>query len=513
MAVSDHLPRTARWKCRVVTSDPVTQRIEIVLGDGAVRQVNPQSIDRWPIEGEVWTVYQENQSWILGQRWADDTEEFKTSDLTPGDMRLDSNVIYDADGHRVVVGKLDDLAQGKTLTWDATEGAFVAGFPESGGGVAFVQTIGDGTARVFNIAHGMGTFNVTTKVMTTALPHSEVEAEVEYPDINTVTVRARTVGTPLAAGEYTVVISGSGALAAQDTTLDTWHTVNAASGLGTVFQNSWSNAPADTAAAFRKDAFGRVYIRGLIQSGTVGQPAFTLPVGYRPIVTQRFATISNGALGYLYVDSSGGVQLASGSNVYADLSPISFDTETVIATPLVHPVIPIVTVLPTLPVDGQEVDLKVDAAGTYGGPYIWRCKYDLATAGSYKWHVQGAPLSIAVTTVMGSAAPGVTYIDVPGGPIGITVPYAGVYVADINARLAAVSSQVLVSYSVGATAAADAWSAQQGDSGGFYSQAHRRYTHTIATAGAFTMKYRCIAAGVGVWCEVPRLEIQPLRIG
>lgn len=101
MSVSDHMYRTAKWKARIVTCDPPTGRIEAILGDGAIRQIGASGIDgafRWPIEGEVWTVRQENNDWVLGERWQDDTEAFLVSDMQPGELRLDSNTIKDSQG-------------------------------------------------------------------------------------------------------------------------------------------------------------------------------------------------------------------------------------------------------------------------------------------------------------------------------------------------------------------------------------------------------------------------------
>jgi hypothetical protein len=107
MAVSDFLPRVPKWKCRIVTADPVANRVEVVLGDGAVRQVNTYNLPRWPVEGEIWTVYQENQEWNLAFRWQDDTEVFRGEHMQPGDMRLDSDAIYDASGNRLFVTRPD----------------------------------------------------------------------------------------------------------------------------------------------------------------------------------------------------------------------------------------------------------------------------------------------------------------------------------------------------------------------------------------------------------------------
>lgn len=124
MAVSDHLTRTVKYKGRIVTSDPLTQRIEVVLGDGVVRQISPYNISRWPIEGEVWTIYQENQDWMLGFRWEAADDEFPSSSLEPGDMKLDSSTIYDVEGNRIVATPPPN--DGDSIVWIESNGAWVA---------------------------------------------------------------------------------------------------------------------------------------------------------------------------------------------------------------------------------------------------------------------------------------------------------------------------------------------------------------------------------------------------
>jgi hypothetical protein len=64
-------------------------------------------------------------------------------------------------------------------------------------------------------------------------------------------------------------------------TIDPWHYVGNAG--EPAFQNSWANYGAPYGGArFRKMPDGLVIMDGLIQSGTVGAAAFTLPAGYRP---------------------------------------------------------------------------------------------------------------------------------------------------------------------------------------------------------------------------------------
>ena len=93
------------------------------------------------------------------------------------------------------------------------------------------------------------------------------------------------------------------------------------------FLNSWVNYDATNQpkAAFRKNQYGRVYLKGLVKSGTVTAAMFTLPVGYRPPRPMRWAVEANGAFGFIEVGAGGDVKLWTGSNLEVDLSPISFD--------------------------------------------------------------------------------------------------------------------------------------------------------------------------------------------
>jgi hypothetical protein len=94
------------------------------------------------------------------------------------------------------------------------------------------------------------------------------------------------------------------------------------------FQNSWVNFNGGyQEAGFWRDPFGWVHLRGLIKSGSVNTPAFTLPPGFRPLLTEIFPVLSNGAIGRVDVVTDGTVVVVSpSSNVYVSLSSIRFRT-------------------------------------------------------------------------------------------------------------------------------------------------------------------------------------------
>jgi len=84
---------------------------------------------------------------------------------------------------------------------------------------------------------------------------------------------------------------GSGTVA-----LDSWHTVGG--GGEPAFQNSWVSFDGGTTfevPAFRKFEDGRVQLRGSAKGGAVNTVIFTLPVGYRPPKTLRFAPMGSAA--------------------------------------------------------------------------------------------------------------------------------------------------------------------------------------------------------------------------
>ena len=92
------------------------------------------------------------------------------------------------------------------------------------------------------------------------------------------------------------------------------------------FQNSWvPYASGFDPPFFYKDNEQRVWLQGLIKSGTVPGVVFTLPIGYRPLGGQQvFVVISNGALGRVDVLASGDVYVNTGNAGYVSLAGISF---------------------------------------------------------------------------------------------------------------------------------------------------------------------------------------------
>jgi len=101
-------------------------------------------------------------------------------------------------------------------------------------------------------------------------------------------------------------------------------------------ENAWTNPTLSgtwvafggtySTAAYRKDANGRVYLRGVVKSGANPSTIFTLPTGYRPTVKLSFVPL-NTNVGQIDVDTTGVVTFAAGSTTYVGLDGISFFTD------------------------------------------------------------------------------------------------------------------------------------------------------------------------------------------
>jgi len=94
------------------------------------------------------------------------------------------------------------------------------------------------------------------------------------------------------------------------------------SGQPNLFTNSWSNFGGVNQPAQYRKIQDMVDMRGLIHSGTMGAPAFTLPVGFRPswrlLVPQIASTSTTLSLGNLSIETDGRVMPndPAGGNAY-----------------------------------------------------------------------------------------------------------------------------------------------------------------------------------------------------
>lgn len=327
--------------------------------------------------------------------------EIEAACIIDGDVVVNDLVLTRHDGTTINAGNVRGPAgtNGTNGTNGAPGAAGAPGAPGVAGGQVFSQAIGDGVAKAFTVVHGFGSKSVQVAVYQTATPFSEVTAEIERTDANTITVRTKATDAAPTAGQYTVVVTAAG-----------------------------STPTAST--------------------------------------------------------------------------------------------VPEVTALPVSPVDGQIVDLLVDSAGTYGGPYLWRCKYRAATAAPYRWHIVGGSMLSAFIATSQSRTLG-TYGDLTTVGPAITVPFSGIYVPTISSGISLVGNSGfgLIDVQNGATVADGAeYLGQQAPSAqgaiAIISSASREQAAITVAAAATVVKmvYRADTVNAASFYD-RRLSLRPVRIG
>jgi hypothetical protein len=90
------------------------------------------------------------------------------------------------------------------------------------------------------------------------------------------------------------------------------------------FTNSWVNYGAGYTEAEYRKVNDRVEFRGLIKNGTIDTSAFTLPTGFRPTNTIHLVTVSNGAIAFFRIDTSGVCVCYTASNVWFSIDGLGF---------------------------------------------------------------------------------------------------------------------------------------------------------------------------------------------
>lgn len=116
-----------RYTCTILTCDPTTTppTIEAQLKGADARSVSIIGVPgafRWPEVGETWVVRQENGAWYLDGRALDSSDVLPISILEAGQMRLDGNQIFDANGNQLVAVPSPGTA-GQILKIDPATGA------------------------------------------------------------------------------------------------------------------------------------------------------------------------------------------------------------------------------------------------------------------------------------------------------------------------------------------------------------------------------------------------------
>lgn len=77
---------TIKMRVLITTVDPSQRLIHAMTPDGpmTVSVIEVGAGFTWPREGEYWSVYKENQTWILGGRLQQNTDQRKIEELLPG---------------------------------------------------------------------------------------------------------------------------------------------------------------------------------------------------------------------------------------------------------------------------------------------------------------------------------------------------------------------------------------------------------------------------------------------
>lgn len=182
-----------------------------------------------------------------------------------------------------------------------------------------------------------------------------------------------------------------------------------------------------------------------------------------------------------------------------------------------------VTTLPSSPTDGQEVFLRVDQAGTYGGPYLWHCRYSASLSGTSKWEVLAGP-ALRIEGIGGrfwttqEATQSTTYTTLATAGPTIAVPVAGVYEmegkATASAGAAGTLAGILMAVSgegVPTWQSADAAIVPTAD--GYGGTIFGRRTRAIATGLSVSLLYASSNASYQARFYDRALYLRPVRIG
>lgn len=128
--------------------------------------------------------------------------------------------------------------------------------------------------------------------------------------------------TPVATSETVVNITVNSTLDIVNTmsinesiVIETWITP-------TLLSN-WVAFDASRFAQYRKH-LGKVILRGMVKSGTIGSTMFLLPAGYRPTKNINVAISSNNSYGNIVVETTGNVICNIGNNAWVSLDGVEF---------------------------------------------------------------------------------------------------------------------------------------------------------------------------------------------
>lgn len=299
---------------------------------------------------------------------------------------------------------------------------------------------------------------------------------------------------------------------------EAWHTVGAAG--EPAYQGAWVELSAGLGAQFKKNPAGVIRISGRIKSGVSGTTAFTLPVGYRPSRAMFFLAArgdSTSSVGFVVVNTDGTVVITSAAT--SDISLfIEFDTGQ-LTFPAGKSIIPVVSVLPAGPTDGDEIYFQTTAMATANTP-PWHLRYRAtnpdgsANASAYKWEfLGGGSLSSLVAAFEGTASAG--FADVTTVGPSVTLPLAGDYTLIATAQVQAPTANLAAAaLKLGAAATSDEESiVASGElQGGLQGTPSRTMVRRgLAAAAVIKMQYRS-TSGTSTFGR-RELVVRPERVG
>lgn len=178
-----------------------------------------------------------------------------------------------------------------------------------------------------------------------------------------------------------------------------------------------------------------------------------------------------------------------------------------------------VSVLPTSPVNGQEIYFVADAINGV----LWHLRYNTASASIYKWERIGGPSLVTESSPAGDESTASASYVALTTPTTLAIPLAGDYDIETSCHgRSSVTGQMMVSYDVGATAAIDADAAgdasQTAGSGSLILRRLKR--KTIPAAVTLTVKYRTAATStftvfgtVTIPGATRMIRATPVRVG
>lgn len=171
-----------------------------------------------------------------------------------------------------------------------------------------------------------------------------------------------------------------------------------------------------------------------------------------------------------------------------------------------------VTSLPSSPANGQECYYLADSTNGV----VWHLKYRSASGSSYKWeYVGGAPLTARSDPNRSTTS--TTYVAPATDPMSITIPLAGDYDISIEGAMYQTTTHLsnqFQSYTIGATAASDAWANNIGVTAHKSVASNTTRQTGIAASSAVNERIRIENAGSGTLNVASRrMRIVPVRVG